>query len=225
MASVAPSSPSPAPPLATDAPATALPRPTPEPLATAPAVTAAETPQAIPAAPSPAAAADERLSRPEEAEALAGAPASQETPAAPIAAPTAVVLPPSARLLPGSAAAARTPTPNVVASSPALAPPAAVLAGGADYPRAVKLVQDARKRPAGPRLEERIDAAVARARATGREVEVLGWQAALKGTTDLYQVSFMFRENRQGLRAEWEVNLATGEVRAANPVAEALDDL
>jgi hypothetical protein len=39
----------------------------------------------------------------------------------------------------------------------------------------------------------------------------------------VYQVTFIVRENRQGLRAEWEANLATGEVRPVNAVAEALE--
>ena len=84
-------------------------------------------------------------------------------------------------------------------------------------------MQDARKAPTTPRLEERIDSAIARARSSGSDVAVVGWQATLKGTTTVYQVTFALRENRQGLRAEWEVDLATGVVRAANPLAEALE--
>ena len=58
----------------------------------------------------------------------------------------------------------------------------------------------------------------------GGEIEVLGWQASLKGSTDLYQVTFTARENRQGVRAELEANLVTGEVRAVNPVAQTFEN-
>jgi hypothetical protein len=51
----------------------------------------------------------------------------------------------------------------------------------------------------------------------------VGWQAGLKGSADVYQVTFTLRENRQGLRAEWEVNVASGEVRPTNPLSQALD--
>jgi hypothetical protein len=155
--------------------------------------------------------------RSEETQALAAAPSSETGAPALPARPTAAVLPPSARLMRGA-----TPTPDVVASSPALAP-GAVAPAGVDYARAIKLVQDSRKSPTEPRLEERIEAALGRARAAGSEIEVLGWQAALKGSTEVYQVTFMLRENRQGLRAEWEANLATGEVRPVNTVAEVLE--
>jgi hypothetical protein len=151
------------------------------------------------------------------AAALAVAPPLEASSGAPVTAPAPVVLPPSARLV-----AALTPTPNVVASSPALAPGAPVVAG-IDYARAIKLVQDTRKSASTPRLEERIEATVVRARGSGSEIEVLGWQAALKGSTNLYQVTFMLRQDRQGVRAEWEANLATGEVRAVNSFAESLE--
>jgi hypothetical protein len=141
-------------------------------------------------------------------------------PAAPAVAekPTAATLPPSARLV-----IALTPSPNVVASSPVLGG-AGPSSGTIDYQRALKLVQDSRKAAGAERLEERINAAIARARGTGSEVEVVGWQAGLKGSADVYQVTFTLRENRQGLRAEWEVNVATGEVRPINPLAQAIDD-
>jgi hypothetical protein len=170
------------------------------------------TPSPVPA--TPTAIALEAVTPPDEIGALAGAPAAT---AGPAGGPTAAVLPPSARLQ-----VALTPTPNVLASSPSLG--SAVIAGGsADYAGAIKLVQDSRKSPGAPRLSERIDAAVARVQAAGSQVEVEGWQATLKGSTEVYQVTFVLRENRQGLRAEWEVNLATGEVRPANALAEALD--
>jgi hypothetical protein len=110
----------------------------------------------------------------------------------------------------------------VLASSPSLGS-AVRTAASADYASAIKLAQDSRKGPGTPRLSERIDAAVARVQAAGSQVEVEGWQATLKGSTDVYQVTFALRENRQGLRAEWEVNLATGEVHPTNSLAEALD--
>ena len=170
-----------------------------------------------PASPAPDDSVAEELSKPDETAALAAAPRVDA--AAPVVAekPTAVTLPPSARLV-----IALTPSPNVVASSP-------VLAGGGpssgtlDYQRALKLVQDSRKAAGAARLEERINAAIARARGTGSEVEVVGWQAGLKGSADVYQVTFALRENRQGMRAEWEANVATGEVRPTNPLAQALD--
>ena len=87
----------------------------------------------------------------------------------------------------------------------------------------IPATREACKAPTTPRLEERIDSAVERARTTGSDVEVVGWQATLKGATTVYQVTFALRENRQGLRAEWEVDLATGVVRPANPLAEALE--
>ncbi len=175
-------------------------------------------PGASPVRPEATSAAEPQLpSRSDEAQALATAPSSEAGAPALPAPPTAAVLPPSARLVRGA-----TPTPDVVASSPALAP-GAVAPAGVDYTRAIKLVQDSRKDPTQPRLEERIEAALNRARATGSEIEVLGWQAALKGSVEVYQVTFMLRENRQGLRAEWEANLATGEVRPVNAVAEVLE--
>jgi hypothetical protein len=84
-------------------------------------------------------------------------------------------------------------------------------------------VQDARKVAGGPRLEERVSTSLAKARESGRSVEVQGWQAALKGSLDLYQVTFSYRDNRQGVRAEWEANLATGQVRPMNALAESLE--
>src|SRR5581483_4264068 len=119
-------------------------------------------------------------------------------------------------------AVALSPTPNVLASSPSLAD-AARGGGGADYAGAIKLVQDSRKAPGAARLAERVDAVLARERSRGSEIEVEGWQAGLKGSTDLYQVTFVVRENRQGLRAEWEANVATGEVHPVNAIAEALE--
>jgi hypothetical protein len=186
----------------------------------APVSPAAPAPAESPAAasePSPIARPPGDVSREQDISALASAPESPATPAP--GGPTAAVLPPSARMV-----VAQTPTPNVVASSPALAGGSA---GGpqANFARAIKLVQDARTGAAGARLEERIETALARARGGGSEIEVLGWQAALKGTTDLYQVTFTLRENRQGVRAEWEADLQTGTVRPANPLAEALDSV
>jgi hypothetical protein len=176
----------------------------------APAASLAAPSQALP---TPTAVALEAVTSPEDARALAAVPEGTVVPSG----PTAVVLPPSARL-----AVALTPTPDVVASSPSLAGGSPAI-GSADYAGAIKLVQDSRKAPGAPRLSERIEAAIARAQATGSEIEVLGWQAALKGSTDTYQVTFSLRENRQGLRAEWEVNMASGEVRSVNGLAEALD--
>ena len=213
-------------------PATAAPSPE-APLASASPAPTAEEPVAIappsiptalatapPTAGRPAATAAPLAASAQEAEALAAAPLVEMTSPGNVPPPTAVVLPPSARLVRGA-----TPTPDVVASSPALRPEAVVGSAGTDYARAIKLVQDARKGTAAPRLEERVEAAIARARATGSEVEILGWQAALKGRADLHRVTFMVRDNRQGLVAEWEADLATGQVRAANPLAEALDAL
>jgi len=167
-------------------------------------------------APPPGESPPDLAARPDQMAALAAAPAQVDAPAS-ASGPTPAVLPPSARLVRGL-----TPTPDVVASSPALAPETAA-GPGADYARAIKLVQDSRKAPATQTLQARIDATIARAREKGSEVEVLGWQASLKGSTDLYQVTFTARENRQGVRAEWEANVATGEVRAVNPVAQALE--
>ena len=185
--------------------------------ATAPTEGPAAALEAPPAGPTPTAIAGDTVATAGDAAALAAAaPAGSGQSAA--SAPTTVPLPPSARQLPRQA-----PTGSVLASSPAPPPLAAAAAGSADYGRAIKLVQDARKAPTTPRLEERVDSAVERARSTGSDVEVVGWQATLKGTTTLYQVTFALRENRQGLRAEWEVDLATGVVRPANPLAEALE--
>jgi hypothetical protein len=170
---------------------------------------------APPAGPTPTAIAGDTLTGDAAALAAAGSADSAQPGTT---GPTSVALPPSARQLPR-----QVPTAAVLASSPAPPSSAAVAAGSADYGRAIKLVQDARKAPTTPRLEERIDSAIARARSSGSDVEVVGWQAALKGTTTVYQVTFALRENRQGLRAEWEVDLATGVVRAANPLAEALE--
>jgi hypothetical protein len=172
--------------------------------------------EAPPAGPTPTAIAGEIFAAGDAAALAAAAAADSGQPAT--SAPTNVALPPSARELPR-----QVPTAAVLASSPAPPPSAATEAGSADYGRAIKLVQDARKAPATPRLEERIDSAIARARSTGSDVEVVGWQATLKGTTTVYQVIFGLRENRQGLRAEWEVDLATGAVRPTNPLAEALE--
>jgi hypothetical protein len=171
--------------------------------------------EAPPAGPTPTAIAGDTVATAGDAAALAAAAADGGQPAT--SAPTSVALPPSARQLPRQA-----PTASILASSPA-PPPSAAAAGSADYNRAIRLVQDTRKAPTTPRLEERIDSAVQRARTTGSDVEVVGWQATLKGATTVYQVTFALRENRQGLRAEWEVDLATGVVRPANPLAEALD--
>ncbi|MBX5492404.1 MAG: hypothetical protein IRZ14_14725, partial [Chloroflexi bacterium] len=131
--------------------------------------------------------------------------------------PTPVALPPSARLV-----VALTPTPNVAASSPVLA--AAPTASGVDYARAIKLVQDTR-RDGGARLEERIARAIERSKASGGEVEVVGWDASLKGSADVYRVTFALRENRQLLLAEWEVDLKAQSVRPLNAVAEGLSAL
>ncbi len=183
--------------------------------AAAPAPPATHVPTAAPElAPTPTAVALDPIVRTDDTAALASAPEDM----APAARPTAAVLPPSARMV-----LALTPTPAVLASSPVLAPGAVTIGVAPDYARAIKLVQDVRKDPGSPRLEERIDAAVAQARAAGSEVEVLGWQAALKGSTEVYQVTFALRLNRQGMRAEWEANLHTGEVHATNPLAEALE--
>src|SRR5262249_10844625 len=123
-----------------------------EPPAAAPIDATATPPPATPTA-----IAGERLAPPEETRALAAAaPGAAER-----GGPAPVVVPPSARLVRGL-----TPTPNVVASSPMLAPGAAVV-GSADYPGAIKRVQDARKAPTAPRLEDRIQAALDRARAGG----------------------------------------------------------
>lgn len=203
------------PPRAAAEPPAPLEAPTAEPTAAppeAPPTVAAVAPSPVRA--TPTAVALESVTPPDEIGALAGAPAATLGPAS---GPPAVVLPPSARLEVGL-----TPTPNVLASSPSLGS-AVRAAGSADYAGAIKVVQDSRKTPGAPRLGERIDAAVARVQATGSQVEVEGWQATLKGSTEVYQVTFALRENRQGLRAEWEVNLATGEVRPANSLAEALD--
>jgi hypothetical protein len=197
--------------------------PSPEPTSAPPALGTPEaaptaglaTPSPVPA--TPTAIALESFTPPDEIGALAGAPAVPAATLGPAGGPTAVVLPPSARLQVGL-----TPTPNVLASSPSLGAVVGT-SGSADYAGASKLAQDSRKTPGAPRLSERIDAAVARVQAAGSQVEVEGWQAALKGSTDVYQVTFALRENRQGLRAEWEVNLATGEVRPVNPLAETLD--
>jgi hypothetical protein len=170
-----------------------------------------------PASPAPDDAVTEEFSKPDETAALAAAPPVDAAAPAVAEKPTAVTLPPSARLV-----IASVPTPNVVASSPVLAG-AGPSSGTLDYQRALKLVQDSRKAAGAERLEERINAAIARARGTGSEVEVLGWQAGLKGSADVYQVTFTLRENRQGMRAEWEVNVASGEVRSTNPLAQALD--
>jgi hypothetical protein len=188
----------------------------PAPSATAAPPTAAHAvaPDTPELAPTPTAVALDPIARPDDTAALASAPEDM----APAARPTAAVLPPSARMV-----LALTPTPAVLASSPVLAPGAVTIGVAPDYARAIKLVQDVRKAPGSPRLEERIDAAVAQARAAGSEVEVLGWQAALKGSTEVYQVTFALRLNRQGMRAEWEANLRTGEVHATNPLAEALE--
>jgi hypothetical protein len=173
--------------------------------------------EAPPARPTPTAIAGDTVATAGDAAALAAAaPEAGGQPAA--SAPTTVALPPSARQLPRVA-----PTDSVLASSPAPPPSAVVAAGSADYGQAIRLVQDTRKAPTTPRLAERIDSAVERARSTGSDVEVVGWQATLKGATTVYQVTFALRENRQGLRAEWEVDLATGAVRPANPLAEALE--
>jgi hypothetical protein len=159
---------------------------------------------------SPTAIEGERLAPPEEMQALAGA--------ADRGGPSPVALPPSARVIRGL-----TPTPDVVASSPVLAPGAVAAVGSVDYAGAIKRVQDARKAPSAPRLEDRIQAAVDRAQAAGSTIEVLGWQASLKGSTEVYQVTYTLRENRQGMQAVWEVNVTTGEVRPMNALAEALD--
>jgi hypothetical protein len=111
----------------------------------------------------------------------------------------------------------------VLASSAPVLAAGGTPSGAADYARAIKLVQDSRKRSGEPRLEERINAAVAQTRAAGGEVEVVGWQAALKGTTNLYQVTLALRVNRQGAVAEWEVDLAAGTARPVNSPAEALE--
>jgi hypothetical protein len=171
-----------------------------------------------PARPTPTAVSIESLSRSADIEALAGAPERPTAGAGPGAGPTAAVLPPSARVLAGP-----TPTAVVVASSPVLAPAAAVAPSTVDFARAIKAVQDSRKGGAAPRLEDRVETSVAQTRAAGGELEILGWQAALKGAADVYQVTYTVRLNRQGMRAEWEVNLATGEVRPVNQLAEALD--
>ncbi|HLH25427.1 MAG TPA: hypothetical protein VK066_23150 [Chloroflexota bacterium] len=168
----------------------------------------------LPSPPTPTAVALEAVTPPDEIGALAGA---GEASTGPVGGPTAAVLPPSARLQ-----IALTPTPNVLASSPSLGS-AVQATGSADYAGAIKLAQDSRKSPGAARLSERIDAAVARAQAAGSTIEVEGWQASLKGSTEVYEVTFVLRENRQGLRAEWEVNLTTGEVRPMNQLAEALD--
>lgn len=171
---------------------------------------------APPALPTPTAVALDTITHPEETTALAGSAAGPPAAGEP-AAPTPAVVPPSARLV-----VALTPTPNVLASSPVLAG-AGVSAGTVDVPGAIKLVQDSRKGGTTQRLAERIDAAIARAKDTGTEVEVVGWDAMVKGSMDVYQVTFMLRANRQGMRAEWEANLATGEVRAVNALAQALE--
>ncbi|HLI28784.1 MAG TPA: hypothetical protein VKZ60_17095 [Chloroflexota bacterium] len=154
-----------------------------------------------------------------ETEALAAVPL--EAPAQPAeqarGTPTPVALPPSARLV-----IALTPTPNVAASSPVLA--AAPTVSGIDYARAIKLVQDSR-RGDGPRLEDRIARLVERAKASGSEVELLGWDASLKGSAEVYRVTFALRENRQLLLAEWEVDLRRQSVRPMNAIAEGLSAL
>src|SRR5262249_16723008 len=159
---------------------------------------------------SPTAIEGERLAPPEEIQALAGATDR--------GGPSPVALPPSARVIRGL-----TPTPDVIASSPVLAPGAVAVLGSVDYPPAINPVQAPRKAPSAPRLEDRIQAAVDRAQATGSTIEVVGWQASLKGSTEVYQVTYTLRENRQGLQAVWEVNVTTGEVRPLNALAEALD--
>jgi hypothetical protein len=196
-------------------PATALPSPAPTvpPDATAlaePLIGLQSEPTATPPPASPTPVEAERLAPAEEVQALAGATDR--------GGPSPVALPPSARVIRGL-----TPTPDVVASSPVLAPGAMAVAGNVDYAGAIKRVQDARKAPSAPRLEDRIQAAVDRAQATGSTIEVLGWQAVLKGSTEVYQVSYTLRENRQGVQAVWEVNVATGEVRPMNALAETLD--
>ncbi len=200
------------------APDAALPSRAAEPPPAAPAPDAPAPPQAgeaPPAGPSPTALVGETIARADDVQALAAAPPS-ESGAAP--APTAVALPPSARQVPRQA-----PTAAVLASSAPVLAAGGTPSGTAEYARAIKLVQDSRKRPGEPRLEERINAAIAGTRATGAEVEVVGWQAALKGTTNLCQVTLALRVNRQGAVAEWEVDLAAGTARSVNSPAEALE--
>jgi hypothetical protein len=178
--------------------------------------------QAAPAAPSPTPLAAELVEQSSATEALAVAPPGDTGEEAgpgerPRREPAPVTLPPSARL-----AIALTPTPNVAASSPVLAAPPTP--SGVDYARAIKLVQDSR-RGGGPRLEDRIASLVERAKASGSEVELLGWDASLKGSADVYRVTFALRENRQLLLAEWEVDLRSQSVRPMNPIAEGLSAL
>lgn len=177
---------------------------------------------AAPAAPTPPPLAAELAEQSGETEALAAAPpvdpGEEARPGERTRSePAPVALPPSARLV-----IALTPTPNVAASSPVLAAPPTP--SGVDYARAIKLVQDSR-RGGGPRLEDRIASLVERARTSGSEVELLGWEASLKGSADVYRVTFALRENRQLLLAEWEVDLRSQSVRPMNAIAEGLSAL